>query len=104
MYAGRIVETGPVREVIRNPRHPYTIGLLRARMGHEQARGARLEAIPGAPPDLSDLPPGCAFAPRCRFAEPDCRVIDPEETTLVPGHLVRCLRTETTTAPASAAP
>lgn len=98
MYAGRIVETGPVREVIRNPRHPYTIGLLRARMGHEQARGARLEAIPGAPPDLSDLPPGCAFAPRCRFAEPGCLATDPEEATLLPGHLVRCLRTDATAA------
>jgi peptide/nickel transport system ATP-binding protein len=92
MYAGRIVETGPVREVIRNPRHPYTVGLLRARMGHEQARGARLEAIPGAPPDLSALPPGCAFAPRCRFAEAACTTEDPAEQTVADQHQVRCLR------------
>ncbi|PWS37425.1 dipeptide ABC transporter ATP-binding protein DppD [Falsiroseomonas bella] len=100
MYAGRIVETGPVREIIRNPRHPYTIGLLRARMGHEQRRGARLEAIPGAPPDLSALPPGCAFAPRCRFAEPVCSVQDPAEEAVAPQHLVRCLRSAATLAPA----
>jgi peptide/nickel transport system ATP-binding protein len=95
MYAGRIVETGPVREVIRNPRHPYTIGLLRARLGHA-APGGRLEAIPGAPPDLSALPPGCAFAPRCRFAAEPCGVTDPAEEALAPGHLVRCLRSEVT--------
>ncbi|WP_368415341.1 ABC transporter ATP-binding protein [Falsiroseomonas sp.] len=98
MYAGRIVETGPVREIIRNPRHPYTIGLLRARMGHEQARGSRLEAIPGAPPDLSALPPGCAFAPRCRFAEAACGSIDPGEESFGPDHTVRCLRARDTAA------
>jgi peptide/nickel transport system ATP-binding protein len=92
MYAGRIVETGPIREVIRAPRHPYTIGLLRARIGHAQARGARLEAIPGAPPDLSALPPGCAFAPRCAQAAAECRATDPEEAEAGPGHAVRCLR------------
>lgn len=98
MYAGRIVETGPVREIIRNPRHPYTIGLLRARMGHEQARGSRLEAIPGAPPDLSALPPGCAFAPRCRFADATCTSVDPAEERLGPDHAVRCLRARETLA------
>jgi peptide/nickel transport system ATP-binding protein len=98
MYAGRIVETGPVREVIRNPRHPYTIGLLRARTGHELARGARLETIPGAPPDLSALSPGCAFAPRCRFGADMCKASDPAEAVLAPGHSVRCLRTEATAA------
>ena len=98
MYAGRIVETGPVREIIRNPRHPYTIGLLRARMGHEQMRGSRLEAIPGAPPDLSALPPGCAFAPRCRFAEAACTRVDPAEERLGPDHAVCCIRARETLA------
>ncbi len=98
MYAGRIVETGPVREIINAPRHPYTIGLLRARMGHALPRGARLEAIPGSPPDLSALPPGCAFAPRCRFATEICRAADPAEIPVGPAHTARCLRTEATAA------
>jgi peptide/nickel transport system ATP-binding protein len=96
MYAGRIVETGPVREVIRSPRHPYTIGLLRARMHDAVLRGTRLEAIPGSPPDLSALPPGCAFAPRCRFVASGCVTLDPDPQPLDSGHLVRCLRAEVT--------
>jgi peptide/nickel transport system ATP-binding protein len=100
MYAGRIVESGPVRDIIRSPRHPYTIGLLRARMHDTLVPGARLEAIPGAPPDLSALPPGCAFAPRCRLAEARCRVADPAEVVVAPGHGARCLRTDATLEPA----
>ncbi|MBS4045516.1 MAG: ABC transporter ATP-binding protein [Ferrovibrio sp.] len=91
MYAGRIVETGPVREIIRNPRHPYTQGLLASR-AHGAMTGARLDAIPGAPPDLSSLPPGCAFRPRCKFAVTDCETIQPDETAVSPGHWMRCLR------------
>lgn len=64
MYAGRIVEEGAVADIIRNPKHPYTQGLLGARV--ELAGGRdRLVTIPGAPPDLADMPGGCAFAPRC---------------------------------------
>jgi peptide/nickel transport system ATP-binding protein len=100
MYAGRIVESGPVRDIIRSPRHPYTIGLLKARMHEAMVPGARLETIPGAPPDLSALPPGCAFAPRCRLAEAGCRATDPAEVPLAPGHQARCLRTEATLEPA----
>ena len=60
MYAGRVVESGSVRDVIRSPRHPYTRGLLASRV--ERARkGDRLETIPGSPPDLAALPPGCSF-------------------------------------------
>ena len=66
MYAGRIVEEGPTRELIRSPRHPYTLALLRSRAEGAMTRGIRLEAIAGSPPDLSDLPAGCAFAARCR--------------------------------------
>jgi len=91
MYAGRIVETGPVREIIHNPRHPYTQGLLASR-AHGAMTGARLDAIPGAPPDLSSLPPGCAFRPRCKFAVTDCETIQPDETAVSPGHWMRCLR------------
>lgn len=72
MYAGRIVEEGKVGDIIRDPKHPYTKGLLGARV--ELAHGRdRLITIPGSPPDLADMPPGCAFAPRCSQAEETCR-------------------------------
>jgi peptide/nickel transport system ATP-binding protein len=64
MYAGRFVETGPVDTLISRPAHPYTIGLLNSTV-HESSRGRPLAPIPGGPPDLTDLPGGCAFAPRC---------------------------------------
>ena len=71
MYAGRIVEEGRVADIIRDPRHPYTKGLLGARV--ELAHGRdRLVTIPGAPPDLAAMPPGCAFAPRCPQASEGC--------------------------------
>lgn len=72
MYAGRIVEQASCEEIFRNPRHPYTLGLLESvpRMG--QPPGGRLVAIDGQPPDLIDLPPGCAFKQRCRFAQEQC--------------------------------
>ena len=63
MYAGRIVEEAPVRELFRDPRHPYTRGLLASIPGG--SRGSRLQAIQGTVPPLGHLPPGCAFAPRC---------------------------------------
>ena len=66
MYGGRFVETGPVRQIMRDPRHPYTQGLLTSTV-HGSLRGTLLEAIPGSPPDMTRLPPGCAFAARCRF-------------------------------------
>lgn len=72
MYAGRIVEEGKVGDIIRDPKHPYTKGLLGARV--ELAHGReRLVTIPGSPPDLAALPAGCAFAPRCPQASPICR-------------------------------
>jgi peptide/nickel transport system ATP-binding protein len=76
MYAGRIVEEGKVADLIRDPRHPYTKGLLGARVELAEGRD-RLLTIPGAPPDLSSLPPGCAFAPRCERAADDCRAAVP---------------------------
>jgi len=71
MYGGRIVEEGDLAAVVRAPRHPYTAGLLASTVT-PGLRGRRLTTIPGAPPDLSDLPQGCAFAPRCAFASADC--------------------------------
>ncbi len=76
MYAGRVVEEGAIAEVIRSPRHPYARGLLDARV--ELAGGReRLVTIPGAPPDLADLPPGCSFAPRCARVSGACRTTVP---------------------------
>ena len=94
MYAGRIVEEGSVRELIRQPRHPYTIALLKSRAHGALQRGVRLETIGGAPPDLSALPPGCAFAERCPLALDACRAAEPPAVVLSPGHLARCIRTE----------
>jgi peptide/nickel transport system ATP-binding protein len=92
MYAGRIVEEASARDLIRAPRHPYTIGLLKSRA--HGAKGARLEAIPGSPPDLARLPPGCAFAPRCPLVIDACRAERPPLIPVGPAHGARCIRTE----------
>jgi len=94
MYAGRIVEEGTARELIRSPRHPYTIALLKSRAHGALARGTRLETIGGAPPDLSSLPPGCAFAERCALANDMCRAAQPAAVELAPNHRARCIRTD----------
>ena len=89
MYAGRIVETGPVRRLFRTPAHPYTRALLDSipRFG---ARRETLTAIAGQPPDLARLPAGCAFAPRCPDVMPRCRAETPPERTIADGHATRC--------------
>ena len=94
MYAGRIVEEGPVRTLIRTPRHPYTRALLQGRAHGALAPGMRLQTIGGAPPDLSALPPGCAFAERCVLATDACRAAQPPAVELAPAHRVRCIRTD----------
>lgn len=94
MYAGRIVEEGTARELIRSPRHPYTIALLKSRVHGALARGTRLETIGGAPPDLSALPPGCAFAERCALATEACRAAQPPVVELAPNHRARCIHTD----------
>ena len=91
MYAGRFVETGPTDSVIRSPAHPYTAGLLASTV-LGAAHGQRLEAIPGTPPDMTSLPPGCSFAPRCRFADARCIHELPPEVALASDRMVRCLR------------
>jgi oligopeptide/dipeptide ABC transporter ATP-binding protein len=73
MYAGRIVEQAPARDLYAAPRHPYTAGLLRSLPRLDRPLPARMPAIAGQPPDLSQLPPGCAFAPRCPLVHDRCR-------------------------------
>ena len=92
MYAGRIVEQGLCRDIFYRPRHPYTVSLLKSVPRVDEQQGRRLVPIEGTPPDLIDLPPTCAFLPRCPakgercFAEPwpDLEPVDGG------GHLVRC--------------
>lgn len=93
MYGGRIVEFGPVVEVLQNPQHPYTVGLLEATV-RGQRKGTRLVPIPGAPPDLTRLPPGCSFAPRCFYVHEDCLKEVPEERTVNEEHFARCVLVE----------
>jgi peptide/nickel transport system ATP-binding protein len=88
MYAGRIVETGSVAEVLDGPRHPYTRGLLDS-VPDVAGRGTRLSQIDGMAPRLDSRPAGCAFAPRCRRASDQCRRDDPPETTEA-GRRFRC--------------
>ncbi len=101
MYAGRIVEEGTVREIMRAPRHPYTLALLKSRAHGALARvgndRARLDTIAGSPPDLANLPPGCAFADRCARANETCRRLQPEPVVFSVGHLARCHHIETAT-------
>jgi peptide/nickel transport system ATP-binding protein len=91
MYAGKVVEEGPVGAMMRGPLHPYPRGLLGATV-HAGLRGKRLTTIPGAPPSLETLPVGCAFAPRCAEAEPACAAAPPAPRSPEPGRMARCIR------------
>jgi len=88
MYAGRIIEEGPAREVLAKPRHPYTQGLLKA--SPTLKRGA-LTPIPGAVPQLTALPPGCAFEPRCELRRSDCVTEVPALRAAGENHKARCV-------------
>jgi len=91
MYAGRIIERGTARELYANPRHPYTLGLLRSVPRLDEPRRARLDPIEGQPPDLMRLPSGCAFTPRCAFSVERCRVeIPPLQAVDAGGHVSAC--------------
>jgi peptide/nickel transport system ATP-binding protein len=91
MYAGRIVEYGEAADVMLNPQHPYTKAMLAA-TAKDRGREQPLEAIGGAPPDLRDLPEGCSFAPRCRYAIGQCHVAPPASAVDEGGHMARCVR------------
>ena len=93
MYAGRIVESGPAAAIYHDPRHPYTMALLRSVPRLDRPRQARLDPVEGQPPDLTRLPPGCAFAPRCRFVAESCLATKPAlAETGERGHLAACFR------------
>jgi peptide/nickel transport system ATP-binding protein len=89
MYAGRFVEVGSAVEVMENPQHPYTRGLLQSTV-NVGTRGKPLDPIPGSPPDLADLPPGCAFASRCGRVVPVCNARFPALEAVGHDHTVRC--------------
>ena len=90
MYAGKLVELAGVEQMVDAPRHPYSRGLLASTV-HGGMRGRRLEAIPGAPPDLAEPPAACSFAPRCKYVEAQCLSAPPPLTAAADGHLVRCV-------------
>ncbi len=92
MYAGRIVEHGPVAEIFRAPAHPYTRGLLRAAPSLAAPSTPRLPTIEGGVPALSELPPGCAFEPRCDIRVPECAAGVPEFVQVGPKHWARCIK------------
>jgi peptide/nickel transport system ATP-binding protein len=89
MYAGRVVEDGPVAGLMSRPLHPYAQGLLGATV-HPDMRGQRLTTIPGAPPSLDVAPTACAFAPRCGYVHAACLEAVPPMRSPVPGRQARC--------------
>ncbi|WP_348727048.1 ABC transporter ATP-binding protein [uncultured Mycolicibacterium sp.] len=97
MYAGRAVETAPVDELYRDRRMPYTAGLLGSAPSLDAAQGTRLVPIPGAPPSMVSLPPGCPFAPRCPLAVDDCRAEEPPLVEVGTDHRVACIRSDEVT-------
>jgi peptide/nickel transport system ATP-binding protein len=93
MYAGRVVEEATVERLFANPLHPYTQGLIRSipRIDKDAGKRTRLEAIAGVVPSLIEPPPGCRFAPRCKFAKPECTDAVPELRIVEAGHKVACI-------------
>ncbi|MSQ07112.1 MAG: ABC transporter ATP-binding protein [Dehalococcoidia bacterium] len=94
MYAGKIIERGTSKQIYSNPRHPYTVGLLRSVPRLDQPRRAKLDPIEGQPPDLVNLPIGCSFRARCRWAVDKCATDTPPLMVVEDGHWSACWRTE----------
>jgi oligopeptide/dipeptide ABC transporter ATP-binding protein len=90
MYAGRIIECGTAAEIYADPRHPYTLGLLRSVPRLDEPMRAKLDPIEGQPPDLTKLPPGCAFAPRCAYRIDKCAEVPPLAACGASGHMSAC--------------
>ena len=93
MYAGKVVEEAPVRELFAHPRHPYTQGLIRSipRIDLDAAHKTRLEAIPGTVPKLIEPAEGCRFAARCKHVRAACRAATPPLREVAAGHRVACI-------------
>ena len=94
MYAGKIIERGESAEIYSNPRHPYTVGLLKSVPRLDLPRRTRLDPIEGQPPDLIAVPKGCAFRARCKWAVDKCATDDPGLETVAEGHYSACWRSE----------
>jgi oligopeptide/dipeptide ABC transporter ATP-binding protein len=94
MYAGRIIESSSATDLYAQPRHPYTLGLLRSVPRLDEPRRARLAPIDGQPPDLTRLPRGCAFAPRCAYRAPRCEEAAPPLATPLANHRSACWEDE----------
>jgi oligopeptide/dipeptide ABC transporter ATP-binding protein len=94
MYAGKIIERGTAREVYSNPRHPYTVGLLKSVPRLDLPRRAKLDPIEGQPPDLINLPQGCSFRDRCRWVVDKCATEIPPLMLVNEGHWSACWRSE----------
>ena len=90
MYAGQIVEEAPVEQIFRSPKHPYTVGLLESLPQLNADSRARLKSIPGQPPNLAQLPPGCPFADRCPKVMDVCRTVEPPPLVVGEGQFARC--------------
>jgi oligopeptide transport system ATP-binding protein len=90
MYAGKVVEEAPVKELYRNPRHPYTLGLLGSIPRLDETRPEKLTSIEGLPPDLVDYPKGCPFYARCRYRVDESAEAPPPLETVALGHKVAC--------------
>jgi len=90
MYAGFIVERGSVDDIYGDPRHPYTLALMKSLPRVDRSSGEKLATIPGLPPDLLGLPPGCPFTPRCEYAVERCRQENPRLEPVGPGHEIAC--------------
>jgi oligopeptide/dipeptide ABC transporter ATP-binding protein len=90
MYAGRIIERGGPLDIFRNPVHPYTVGLLESVPRLDRPKRSKLSSINGQPPDLSALPAGCYFRPRCKFAIEKCEHDYPLEREVEKGHGFAC--------------
>jgi oligopeptide/dipeptide ABC transporter ATP-binding protein len=94
MYAGKIIEMGSATDIYHNPRHPYTLALLKSVPRLDQPRGAKLDPVEGQPPDLARLDDGCPFRPRCRFAVDRCAQENPTLDSVADGHFTACWEKE----------
>ena len=104
MYAGKIIERGSARDIYGNPKHPYTLGLMHSVPRLDEPRRVKLDPIEGQPPDLIDLPPGCAFRERCRFSVERCAVDIPPLVEVSDSHTSACWEWERLESPSTSRP